>query len=128
MPRVRGVDERLEVLERAVLRVDVQVVGDVVPIVLERRREEGQQPDARHAEPLQVVQLQRQSLKVAGAVVVAVEERLDVRLVNDRVLVPQRIVVGRRRHGRDRVDRQRQRWGFGSHRMCPWRRSGSNRT
>ena len=34
VPLVRGVDERLEVVERAVARVDVPVVGDVVAVVL----------------------------------------------------------------------------------------------
>jgi hypothetical protein len=33
---VRLVEEALEVLERAVLRVDGLVLGDVVPVVLER--------------------------------------------------------------------------------------------
>ena len=92
-PLVRGVDERLEVVERAVARVDVPVVGDVVAVVFERRGEERQQPEAGDAEPLQVVELLRQPLEIADAVVVAVEERLDVRLVDDRVLVPERIVV-----------------------------------
>ena len=90
---VRGADERLEVVERAVARMDVPVVGDVVAVVAQRRREERQQPQAGDAEPLQVVELLREALEVADAVVVAVEERLDVRLVDDRVLVPERIVV-----------------------------------
>ena len=76
--------------------MDVQVVRDVVAVVLERRGKEGQQPEAGDAEILQVVELLRQALEVADAVVVAVEERLDVRLVDDRVLVPERIVVVRR--------------------------------
>ncbi len=98
-------DEPREVVERAVARVDVQVVGDVVAVVAQRRGKEGQQPEAGDAEALQVVELLREALKVADAVVVAVEERLDVRLVDDRVLVPERIVVRARSAGRrDRVD------------------------
>ena len=51
------------------------------------------------AEALQVVELLRQAREVADAVVVAVEERADVRLVDDGVLVPERI----RRFGHARV-------------------------
>ena len=46
------VEELLEVVERAVVRVDVGVVGDVVAVVLERRRVERQQPDGGDAEVL----------------------------------------------------------------------------
>ncbi len=46
VPRVRRVDEPLEVVERAVARMDAQVVGDVVAVVAQRRGEEGQQPQA----------------------------------------------------------------------------------
>ena len=106
VPLVRRLDERLEGVERPVLRVDVPVVGDVVPVVAERRGEERQQPQAGDAEALQVIQLLRDPLKVADAVVVAVEERLDVRLIDDRVLVPKRIVCGGRCRWRDRVNRQ----------------------
>ena len=47
------------------------------------------------AELLDVVELLDQAAKVADAVVVAVEERLDVQLVDDGVLVPERIVAAR---------------------------------
>ena len=85
---VRLVDEALEVLDRAVARMDALVVGDVVAVVAQRRRIEGQEPQRVDAEPLQVVELAGQPGKVADAVVVAVEEGADVRLVDDRVLVP----------------------------------------
>ena len=88
-------DERLEVLERAVAGVHAPVVGDVVAVVFERRREERQDPQAGDAEPLQVIELLGDPREVADAVVVAVEERPDVRVVDDRVLVPERI--GRQR-------------------------------
>ena len=78
--------------QRAVARMDVLVVGDVVSVVAQRRRIEGQQPERVDAEALQVVELLRQAGEVADAVVRAVEERADVRLVDDGVLVPERIV------------------------------------
>jgi hypothetical protein len=125
---VGRVDERLEVVERAVARVDAPVVGDVVAVVLERRGEERQDPQAGDAEALEVVELLRQPGEVADAVVVAVEERLDVRVVDDRVLVPERIVVGRGRGVCDGVGGNGQVRGVGSHKMCPCRMSGSKRT
>ena len=42
----------LEVLEIAVERVNARVVGDVVPVVLQRRRVEGQEPDGRDPQVL----------------------------------------------------------------------------
>ena len=54
---VRGLQERLEIVQRAVARVDVDVVGDVVPVVFERRRKERQQPETGDAQALQVVEL-----------------------------------------------------------------------
>src|SRR5205085_10613060 len=50
---------------------------------------EREQPENVDAEVLQVVELARQSLEIADAVVVRVEERLDVRLVDDAVFVPE---------------------------------------
>ena len=89
--RVRRVEEPLEVVERAVDRVDRRVVRDVVPVVAQRRRVERQQPEAGDAEILQIGQLLREAGEVADAVAVAVVEGADVGLVDDRVLVPERI-------------------------------------
>ena len=98
---VRLLDERLEVVDRPVVRVDREEVGDVVAAVAQRRRVHRQQPDAVDAEPLQVVELVDQPAEVAGAVVVAVEEPADVDLVEDRGLEPERVPlepVARLRH------------------------------
>ena len=88
---VRLVDQPPGVLERAVGRVDGAVVGDVVAVVAQRRGVERQQPDRRDAQLLDVVELGDHALEIADAVAVGVEERLDVGLVDDRVLVPVRI-------------------------------------
>ena len=80
---------------RAVGRVDALVVGDVVAVVAQRRGIERQQPQRRDAEVLQIVELAPQALEIADAVIVGIEERLDVQLIDDRVLVPQRIAAGR---------------------------------
>src|SRR5262249_22973313 len=88
--------EVLEVGERAVRGVDVRVVGDVVAVVPQRRRVEGQEPERGDSEVLQVVELLGQAAEVADAVPRAVGERADVQLVDDRVLVPEGIAAVRR--------------------------------
>src|SRR5206468_8936231 len=63
---------------------------------------------------LHVIELAGQPLEVANAVIVTVEEGLDVQLVDDRVLVPQRVVGA----GQDQRSRPRQHGGSvigGSH-------------
>ena len=94
VPRVRRAHQRLKIVERPVRGMDVQIIGNVIPVISKRRREEGQQPQAGDADILQVVELLREALKIADAVVVAVEERLHVGLVDDGVLVPEGIVAG----------------------------------
>jgi|GEM_PF-7010677 len=89
-------DEMTKVIERPVIRVHVAVVGDVVAVVLERRGIERQQPDGVDAELLDVVEPLRQPGEIADAVVVRVEERLDMHLIDDGVLVPERIDVALR--------------------------------
>ena len=82
------VEEFAEVVERAVLRIDIHVIRDVVAIILERRRKERLQPDRGDAQVLNVVEPLGQAAEVADAVVVAVAECAHVQLVDDRVLVP----------------------------------------
>ena len=81
-----------EVLERAVVGMHVGVVGDVVAVVAQRRRIERQQPDRVDAELLDVVEPLGQPGEVADAVAVGVVERLDVHLIDDGVLVPERVI------------------------------------
>ena len=90
-------DETAEIAHRAVGRVDAAIVRDVVAVVAQRRWIERQQPDRRNAQLLQVVQPFDQTAEVADTVIVAVEERFDVELIDDCVFVPERIAG--RRHG-----------------------------
>ena len=71
--------------------MDVQVVGNVVAVVLERRWKEGQQPQAGDAQVLKIVEFLDQARKIADSVVVAVEEGADVQLIQHRIFVPERI-------------------------------------
>ena len=94
---LRLADELLEVRQRPVVGMHAEKVRDVVPVVAEGGRIEGQEPDRGHAEVLEVVQLLGQALEVAFSVLVAVGERADVELVDDGVLVP--AGLGRQRLG-----------------------------
>ena len=112
MPRAcAAAMKRLRVGERAVVRMHAAIVGDVVAVVAPRRGIERQQPDRVDAEIGDVVELGDQARKVADAVVVRIEERLDVQLVDDRVLVPQRVLgqrgAIRRADGRRRYPSRR---------------------
>jgi hypothetical protein len=77
-----------EVLEGAVGRMNPRVIRDVVPIILQRGRTEREQPDRRHPEIPEVVELAGQSLEITHPVPVTVAKGLDVDLVNDGILVP----------------------------------------
>ncbi len=86
--RMRMRHQVLEVFDAAVIRVHRHVLGDVVAVIAARAGIERQQPDGVHAELGDVIQLGNQPRKIADAIVVGIEERLDVHLVDDRVLVP----------------------------------------
>ena len=76
-PEAAGVrlrDDLVKHLERTVLGVDVAVVGDVVAVVRVWRGVERREPDARHAEALDVVELAEHAPEVADAVTVTVAE------------------------------------------------------
>jgi hypothetical protein len=65
---VGGLDEGPDVVDGAVVRMDLVVVGDVVAAVTQRAGEHRQQPHDVDAQPLQVVELLRQPAEVARAV------------------------------------------------------------
>ncbi len=85
---VGGVDEFHEVGEVAELGEDGGVVGDVVAAVAQGRLEEGRQPQAVDAQPLQVVEFGGEAFEVADAVAVAVLEGADEDLVEDGAFEP----------------------------------------
>ena len=87
-PRVA--DERVELVEIAVVGLDVEVVGDVVPVIGLRRRVARVQPDRVDAEIGEVRQAAADAGEITDAVVVRVGERPHVQLVDDRRLPPRR--------------------------------------
>jgi hypothetical protein len=85
---VRLGDEAAEIPHVPVGRIDGAILGDIVAVVAQRRGIERQDPDDADAEALDVIELLHQPCEVADAVAVGIEERLDVQLVDDGVLVP----------------------------------------
>src|SRR5207237_2153038 len=86
---VRGRDERLEVIVRAVIRLNLVIIRDVVPVIA-RRLGDRHQPHTIGAQPFYVVELLRETAQVADAVAVAVVKRPDEDLVAHCGLLPRR--------------------------------------
>lgn len=84
----RLMHHRREVTETAQSRVQVVVVGDVVPTVPPRRRVYRVEPDGGDTQPAQVVQPGHQALEVAYPVTVGILEHADVQGVEDTSSVP----------------------------------------
>jgi hypothetical protein len=95
---VRRGHQRVEVAERAELRVDRRVVRNVVAEVREGRRVDGGQPEGIDAQPHEVIEPLRDPAKIAHAVAVGVLERPWIDLVDHRVTPP---------HGAGRIKRVR---------------------
>ncbi len=89
-------DEAPEILHVAEIGIDGAVVGDVVAVVSAGRRIERQQPQRGDAEVLQIAELLGQACEIADAVIVAVGKSLDVKLIDDGILVPKLVAVERR--------------------------------
>ena len=83
----------LEILQCPVTRMDFMIVGNIIAIVTQRRGEERHEPYRVDPQFLKVVELPFESLKIADAIPVAVVESPDVHLIDDRVLVPQCILI-----------------------------------
>jgi len=67
------------------------VVRHVVTVIAKGRREEGEQPETVHAEVLEVVETARQPEEITDAVAIPVLESAHVQLIEDGVLVPERV-------------------------------------
>src|SRR5262249_1036318 len=89
--RMRGSQECLKVLHRPIARMYVQVVGDIVAVVTKGRRIKRKEPDASYAEVLEIIEFADEALKVADAIVVRIGEGPDVQLIDDGILIPERV-------------------------------------
>ena len=93
---LRLLHEAAEVLHGAEVGIDAAIVGNVVSVVAAGRGVERKQPERGDAEVLQIIELLGQPSKVANAVIIAVGKRLDVELIDDRILEP-KLVLGKLR-------------------------------
>jgi len=92
-PFVGLTHEQLEILEGPIARMNAVVIGDVVAVVLERRRIEGQQPDRGDSQVFQVIELAHEPLEIPDAVAAAVQESLHRQFVDDGVFIPEGIFL-----------------------------------
>src|SRR5207249_40214 len=86
------VEKRAEIVERSVVRINVEIIGDVVAVVAQWRRIKRQQPDGRDAKLVEIIELLNQAAKIADTVTIAVMKSFDVQLVDDCVFVRQRLI------------------------------------
>jgi hypothetical protein len=77
-----------EISERAELRMDPVIVGNVVPVVAIGRRIERLQPEAGNSEAGEIIEASRQAGEVADTVPVCVDVLLNVEAIDHRILVP----------------------------------------
>src|SRR5260370_8058337 len=80
-----------EIGKRAILRMNVAIVANVITVIQSRRRIEWQKPDGVDAEIADVVELGYQSREIADAIVVAVKQRSHMQLIDHLVLLPELI-------------------------------------
>jgi hypothetical protein len=85
---VRRCQQAVEVRERPEHRIDVLVVGDVVAVVVLRRRIHRREPQHVDAEAGEVVEPPLDAAQIADPVAVGVRERARVDLVDDGGLPP----------------------------------------
>jgi hypothetical protein len=89
---VSGVKQLLELSNSVVAGIDGIVVGDVIPIIPLGGRIEGEQPDHRDAELLQVVKRADKPGKISHTVSIGISESLDVYLIYYGIPVPEGVI------------------------------------
>src|SRR5947209_20292318 len=77
-----------KIIKGAEVRIDVEIIGDVVAVITQRRRIKRKKPDGRDAELLEIIQFLDQATEIAHSIAVTVAKRLDVEFVDDRFIVP----------------------------------------
>ena len=82
------VQQHLEILQGAVIGVDIVIVGHIVAIIHHRGFVDGGKPDTIHTQLLQLGKLGHNALQITDAIAVAVAKTLAVDLVDNRFLPP----------------------------------------
>jgi hypothetical protein len=84
----RAGDDRIEIGERAVARINRAIIGDVVTAVRHRRAIERGDPDRIDPERGDVIEARQQAREIADAVSVAIAKALEINLVDNRAPPP----------------------------------------
>ncbi len=101
VPLMRLPNEAFQVSNLPVCRIEMVIVGYIIAVIPLRGRVEGQQPNGGDAEVLQIVEFFNKPFDIPDTITIAIEKGLDVKLVNDGILIPliRNVVVGRMVHG-----------------------------
>src|SRR5689334_8354615 len=73
------------------MRINVEIIRNVVAIIAQRRRIKRQEPDRGCTQLGEIIELFNQPAEIPNSIAIAVVKGLNVQLVDDRILVPKRI-------------------------------------
>jgi len=85
---VGRVQERSEIVEGAIVGMNVGVIGDIVTVVTLRRGEEGQKLETRDSQIPKVIEFLGKAGEIADSVVIAVVKPPHMQFVDDGVFEP----------------------------------------
>ena len=87
---MRAVEHLTEHVKVAVIRVNVHIIGNVVPVIGVRRWVQGREPDRVHVQALYIIQLRQYAPQIADAVSIAVAEAARPDMIHGHLLIPRR--------------------------------------
>src|SRR5580698_3971122 len=92
---MRGAHKAFRIAQRTIIRMDAAIFADVVAVITQWTWVKRQQPYRVDPELDDIVKFLQQAVKVADAIVVAIEEAFHVQLIDDRVAIPFRVTASR---------------------------------
>src|SRR5437764_6987896 len=90
---MRRVEKCKEIIQRAEVRINIEIIGDVVAVITKRRRIKRKKPNGSDTELLEIIQFLDHTTEIPHSVAVAVTKSFDVQLVDDCVFIPKRIGI-----------------------------------
>jgi hypothetical protein len=82
-----------EIPQRAIVRIDAVVIGNIIPVISQGGRIERLKPDDRDPQIFEIIKLLYEPPEIACPVVVTVKKTPYVELVNDGILVPEGVII-----------------------------------
>ena len=86
--RMGAGDQRVEIGKRAKDRIDIAIIGNIIPEIAHRAGEEGGEPDGIDTEAGNIIEPRGDAGQIADAVVVRIGEAARIDLIDDRALPP----------------------------------------